>query len=115
MQLIHIAKANSMSIFQKCKKLSWAGWVSILISIFAIAFPYLFPGVYPKGIGVYYQITIPIGILAGIFAAIARNSWLGILAFFAAFSPIFTIWLSFAAALFLYIITFGNFPAEYLI
>lgn len=71
----------------------WAKPVSILLSIFTIAFPYIFPSIFPEGTMPYYIITMPLGIVAGIFAYRIRSWWLMVLAIVAGLSPLLFAWI----------------------
>ncbi|MDO4686412.1 MAG: hypothetical protein Q4A92_07660 [Corynebacterium sp.] len=96
----------------KLKELTWAAWISFALSIFAIAFPFLFPNIYPRGILDYFVITTPLGVIAGVLAGIARNWWLLILAIIAAFSPMIIMWAAFTIVRIIYIFTLGNYPSD---
>lgn len=71
----------------------WAKSASILLSIFTIAFPYIFPSIFPEGTMPYYIITMPLGIVAGIFAYRIRSWWLIVLAIIAGLSPLLFAWI----------------------
>nr|WP_172688428.1 hypothetical protein [Corynebacterium glutamicum] len=87
----------------------WA-MASIVISIFAIAFPYLFPEVFPDGVLVYYVITIPLGVVAGFCAYRSGNIWLVILAIIAGLSPLLVMWMVWAVLKLVYVVTGGQYP-----
>ncbi len=88
----------------------WAGWVSALVSGAAIAFPYLFPSIFPDGALVYYVITIPLGVVAGVFAHVARSGWLMVLAVVAGLSPLLSIGVILVVMQLLYVVTGGRLP-----
>lgn len=95
---------------KKRKRFPWTGWASILISSLAIAFPYLFPSIFPEGTLTYYTITIPLGIVAGIFAYFARSWWLMALAAIAGLSPLLLIWIILLIMKIVYVVTGGRYP-----
>lgn len=95
---------------QQRTRLGWAGWLSILLSLLAVTFPYLFPSLFPGGLLPYYTVTIPVGIVAGLFAYIARNWWLAGLAVVAGLSPLLFFWVIMVVLQIAYVLTGGRFP-----
>ncbi|AGF72401.1 hypothetical protein [Corynebacterium halotolerans] len=91
-------------------RLPWTGWASLLVSILVIAFPYLFPSIFPEGSVTYYVITIPLRMVVGIFAYVARNWWLMALAVVAGLSPLLFIWLILTLMKIIYAVTGGRYP-----
>lgn len=92
------------------RRVSPAGWASLFVSLLAIAFPYLFPSIFPEGTLVYFPITIPLGIVAGIFAYRAGSGWLMTLAVVAALSPLLAMYAVWAIMMVVYVVTGGRYP-----
>lgn len=91
------------------KKLLWAT-ASAALSFFTIAFPYLFPGIFPEGVLVYFVITIPLGVVAGFCAYRSGSVWLILLAIIAGLSPLLVIWVVLAVLKLVFLVTGGRYP-----
>ena len=80
---------------------------SVAIVIFPLVGDSLFH-LFPKGSLSAITWTIPLGIIPGVLAWLGRSLRCGILAFFAAFSPVFLLWVSYYVFMILYIVSAGR-------
>lgn len=101
---IELPQGKGQSMSQQRTRFGWAAWLSILLSLAAIASPYLFPSLFPGGSLPYYTVTIPVGIVAGLLAYAARNWWL------AGLSPLLFFWVTMVLLQIAYVLTGGRFP-----
>ena len=84
---------------------------SFLCSVAIVIFPFIGDSVFhlfPKGSFSAIALTIPLGIVPGVLAWLGRSPRCGILAFFAAFSPVFLLWISYYVFMILYIVSGGK-------
>ena len=84
---------------------------SLWCSIAIVLFPFIGYSVFhlfPKGSFSAIALTIPLGIIPGVLAWLGRSLRCGILAFFAAFSPVFLLWISYYVFMILYIVSGGR-------
>ena len=84
---------------------------SFLCSVAIVIFPFVGDSVFhlfPKGTLSAIALTIPLGIVPGVLAWLGRSPRCGILAFFAAFSPVFLLWISYYVFMILYIVSGGK-------
>ena len=82
-------------------------WCSVAIVIFPFVGDSVFH-LFPKGTLSAITWTIPLGIIPGVLAWLGRSLRCGILAFFAAFSPVFLLWISYYVFMILYIVSGGK-------
>lgn len=82
-------------------------WCSVAIVIFPFVGDSVFH-LFPKGSLSAITWTIPLGIVPGVLAWLGRSPRCGILAFFAAFSPVFLLWISYYVFMILYIVSGGK-------
>lgn len=94
------------------KKLKWAEWASLLISLGTIVFPYLFMSLFPNGLLDYFLFSIPLGIIAIVLAIIGRNPFLAMLGCVAIAAPFLGVFLLTIVGLFVQLITFGHISPE---
>ena len=84
---------------------------SFLCSIAIVLFPFIGESVFhifPQSNFSAISLTIPLGIIPGVLAWLGRSLRCGILAFFAAFSPVFLLWISYYVFMILYIVSGGR-------
>lgn len=82
-------------------------WCSVAIVIFPFVGDSVFH-LFPKGTLSAIALTIPLGIVPGVLAWLGRSPRCGMLAFFAAFSPVFLLWISYYVFMILYIVSGGK-------